>query len=62
MKVFCECNSFSCDAQIEAPIEELAQARSDKQVVLATTCQHGPEATDVLVSEHTGYKIYETHD
>jgi len=61
MVILCECNSFTCSSKIDAPFEDLKEAKKDNQVVISTSCIHGPDPTDELIEVRNGYKIYKTN-
>ena len=58
MPVLCECNSFNCKMVITLSYEENMEAHTNEKIVIINGCSTGPDSTDILVEEKTGYSLY----
>ena len=58
MKWLCECGSYHCTESIELTVEDAVEILHRELIAIADGCPHGAEATDELVEEREGYKLY----
>ena len=58
MNVLCECNSFTCKMVITLSDEENMAAHTNGKILIINGCQTGPDPTDILIEEKTGYSLY----
>ena len=59
----CECNGITCKKTIRLSVEEMEKLKTSMDcVIIIEGCEHGPEPTDVLVEEKTGYSIFRSEE
>ncbi len=59
MNFACECDSLTCKKTIRLSVEEMDKLKTSIDcVIIVEGCEHGPEPTDTLVEEKTGYSVY----
>lgn len=64
LQLLCECNSLNCTWVLEVTPEEICEfnAMHPRPVIIANTCEHGPEPTDVLIERREKYSLYKGGD